>query len=86
LRRLAGEEELDLILSDGFTVRDAISSLVNKVRSKRFEEALIDAELQDPRPNAAILVSGTEICALEGLRTPLKDGDEIVLIPVTHGG
>jgi len=33
-----------------------------------------------------ILVNGREISVLNGLETKLKDGDEISLIPVVHGG
>ncbi len=47
---------------------------------------LIDPELEDPRPNMLILVNGKEISVLNGLRTDIKNGDEIVLIPVVHGG
>ena len=47
---------------------------------------LVDPELGDPRPNAVILVNGKEISVLDGLETEINDGDEIVLIPVIHGG
>jgi molybdopterin converting factor small subunit len=33
-----------------------------------------------------ILVNGKEISVLKGLETVLKEGDEILLIPVIHGG
>jgi len=54
--------------------------------SPEFEEALVDPELKDPRPNALILVNGKEISVLEGLETEIDKGDEIVLVPVSHGG
>jgi molybdopterin converting factor small subunit len=47
---------------------------------------LIDPELDDPRTNALILVNGKEVSVLQGLNTKIKDGDELVLIPVVHGG
>jgi molybdopterin converting factor small subunit len=47
---------------------------------------LIDPELEDPRPNTLILINGREISVLNGLETMLKDGDEIVFIPVLHAG
>ena len=53
------------------------------VEAKRL---LVDPELNDPRPNALILVNGKEINVLKGLETELKDGDEVTLIPVSHGG
>ncbi|MEM3789347.1 MAG: MoaD/ThiS family protein [Candidatus Bathyarchaeia archaeon] len=40
----------------------------------------------DPRPNTLIIVNDREISVLRGLETVLKDGDEVVFIPVSHGG
>ncbi|GAG28848.1 unnamed protein product, partial [marine sediment metagenome] len=45
-----------------------------------------DSKLDDPRPNALILVGGKEINALQGLETEVKNADEVVLIPMVHGG
>lgn len=54
--------------------------------SPELKRVLIDPELGDPRPNSLILINGREISALDGLETLIKGGDEVVLIPVTHGG
>ena len=66
-------------------IRDVIRKLAEN-SSQEFKRALIDPELQDPRPNTLILVNGREISVLEGLETPVKNGDKIVLISVSHGG
>ena len=52
----------------------------------KLKGALIDADLQDPRPDTLILLNGREISILNGLKTTLKNGDEIVFVPVSHGG
>jgi molybdopterin converting factor small subunit len=52
----------------------------------RLEPALVDPDLEDPGPNTLILVSGKEISVLNGLETMLKDGDEVIFIPVLHTG
>lgn len=54
--------------------------------SSELRRVLLDAELDDPRPNSVILVNGKEIGVLKGLETEVGDGDEIVFIPVIHGG
>ncbi len=54
--------------------------------SPEFKQVLIDPELDDPRPNSLILVNGKEISVLKGLETEVSNGDEIVLLPVSHGG
>jgi molybdopterin converting factor small subunit len=54
--------------------------------SNDFKQVLVDSQLDDPRPNALILVGGKEISALQGLETEVKDAEEIVLVPMVHGG
>ena len=47
---------------------------------------LNDQELNDSNSNSLILINGTEISVLNGFETKLCDGDEIVFVPVVHGG
>ena len=54
--------------------------------SPKLKRALVDPEMEDPRPNTLIIVNGKEISVLNGLETMLKDGDEVVFVPVLHGG
>jgi len=86
LKTAARVENLELDLGMSATVRQLVRKLVDTVARTEFETYLIDAELKDPRPNALIMVSGTEVGALNGLDTVLRDGDEIVFLPVAHGG
>jgi len=66
-------------------VRSVIMLLIDSA-SKRSRAMLIDPELNDPRPNALLLLNGREISILRGLETEVNDGDELVIIPVVHGG
>jgi len=84
-RVLSGKSRLPVELEEPAIVRKVIQKLVEAF-SPEFKEALIDPELKDPRPNALILVNGKEISVLEGLETDVNKGDEIVLVPVSHGG
>ena len=86
LKTTAKAEEVELELDTDATVRQMVSRLVRELAQKEFETYLIDVDLKDPRPNALIMVSGTEVGALDGLDTVLKEGDEVVLLPVAHGG
>ncbi len=84
-RELHGKEHLAIELKEPTAVRRIIQTLVEGC-PKEFEQALIDPELDDPRPNALILVNGREISALKGLKTEVYNGDKIVIVSVTHGG
>lgn len=83
-RGVSGKSEMSLRLQ-GATVGDVIQALADllPVDARRL---LIDKELNDPRPNALILLNGKEISVLDGLKTGIEDGDEVTLIPVSHGG
>ena len=83
-REFPGKSQIILRLEKP-TIGSAVQSLA-KLFPIELRRLLIDPELNDPRPNALILLNGREISALKGLETPVSDGDEITLIPVSHGG
>jgi len=83
-RGFTGKSRVSLRLEQP-TVRSVISKLADAL-SVDAKSLLVDPELNDPRPNALILVNGREISVLNGLETEIKEGDEITLIPISHGG
>jgi len=85
LRGLSGKGWVPMESEDPTTVRKMLQRLTEAF-SPEFKRVLIDPELEDPRPNALILVNGKEISVLQGLETEVNDGDEIILVPVSHGG
>ena len=84
-RGISGKDRLRMEFEKSASMRDVIQRLVQSF-SPELRRVLIDPELVDPRPNALILVNGKEINVLKGLETHVGDGDEVVLIPVSHGG
>ncbi len=84
LRHAVGTEKLVLSGLEGFSVKKLLEEVTSNCVSLR--KTLINPHLEDPRTNALILVNSREISVLDGLETELKDGDEVVLIPVVHGG
>jgi len=84
LRHVSGAGELALDCKECNSIGELVNELVKELPD--IKRSLIDQQLEDPRPNALILVNGREISVLNGLETKLKDGDEIVLVPVVHGG
>ena len=84
-RQFSGRNQVLVKLEKPATVKNAIEKLTEDL-SPAFKRALVDPELEDPRPNALILVNGKETSVLQGLETKIKDGDKIVLVPVSHGG
>jgi len=84
LASVSGKSKCSLKPKESASLREVLKQLVKE--QPKLGRALIDSELDDPRPNALILVNGKEIGVLDGLETMLNDGDEVVFVPVLHGG
>ena len=84
LRHVSGVNQLALNREAGCSVRKLVNEIAGEL--PELKRSLIDSQLEDPRPNALILVNGREISVLDGLETLLMDGDEVVFVPVVHGG
>lgn len=83
-RGMSGVDKLHFSFEGTITLEETIKKVVHKL--PKLERILIDPELKDPRPNTLILVNGKEISVLNGLDTILENGDEVVFVPVVHGG
>lgn len=83
-RGMVGKDHLSMKLKHG-TVRNAVQALAELMPSEA-RRLLIDAELNDPRPNALVLLNGKEINVLKGMETEVKNDDVLTIIPVAHGG
>ena len=83
LRHASGRDACLINCEEG-SVKELLYKLI--LQRPELKETLIHEELGDPRPNGLILVNGREISVMKGLNTSLKDGDEVVLVPVAHGG
>ena len=66
----------------------SIRTIVEKVakRLPNISSSMFDTVSGEPRTNMLVLVNGQEIGVLDGLETVVEDGDEVVFIPVIHGG
>ncbi len=84
LRDASGVGEKSLNVNEGSDVDHVIRLLLEE--SPGLKKVLIDSVLGSPLPNALILLKGVEIGNLQSLETPLREGDELVLLSVTHGG
>ncbi len=84
LRGSSGKSKITLKFETPIPLREALKRIVEELPA--LANVLIDQELGDPRPNSLIIVNGREVSVLNGLETMLKDGDEVVFVPVLHGG
>jgi molybdopterin converting factor small subunit len=85
LKEVSGSEEQELTLNQDAKVSDAIHRIL-EVHEGALDIALLDPYTLSPVTNTLILLNGVEVGNLQGLETPMRDGDRLVLLSVTHGG
>jgi len=84
LHHISGAGELTLNIKGALSIKELMNEIVREVPA--LKPSLTHQQPEDLRSNTLMLVNGREISALNGLETNLKDGDEIVFVPVVHGG
>jgi MoaD family protein len=83
-RSISGKNKLSIAAKDAISLSEVIKRIIEE--QPKIKRALIDPELEDPRPNTLILVNGKEISVLNGLDTMVENGDEVIFVPIVHGG
>jgi molybdopterin converting factor small subunit len=84
LRHLSKKSIFTVDYQDGISVKGLVERIKRDI--PELKNTFSDQELNDARSNSLILVNGREISVLNGYETLLCDGDEIVFVPVVHGG
>ena len=84
MRHLSGKTQFVLTFQDGISIKELVYKISQEM--PELKRIFSDQELNDSRSNSLILVNGREISVLNGYETKLNDGDEIVFVPVVHGG
>ena len=84
LRHLSGKTQFTMFFRDGLSINLLIDQISQEI--PELKRIFSDQDLNASRSNSLILVNGREISVLNGLETKLNDGDEIVFVPVVHGG
>ncbi len=84
LRHISGKKQFAISFHDDISIKQLIEKIIQDM--PELKHTFSDQELNDSRSNSLILVNGREISVLEGYETKLCGGDEIVFVPVVHGG
>ena len=84
LRHLSGKTQFAVTFQDEISIKELVEKISQEM--PELKHTFSDQELNDSRSNSLILVNGREISVLDGYETKLCDGDEIVFVPVVHGG
>ena len=85
LREVIGQRLTEIDLPDGSTVEDLLTYMREKWGDK-LSTHLFDPDSGAVLPYVRIMVNGQTIQFLEGMETPLKEGDEVLILPPVSGG
>jgi molybdopterin converting factor small subunit len=80
----AGRDRETITIPEGANVHEALRTLID-LHGQPLRDALLDPVTGTPVATL-ILLNGVEIGNLQGLDSPLNQGDALVLLSVTHGG
>jgi molybdopterin synthase sulfur carrier subunit len=84
LREFAGTKREELEFSTAVNVENVLDALVNRY-GKEFRDYLYDEEKR-VRGHLQLLINGKSVGLLEDMKTILKDGDQLAIIPPVGGG
>ena len=82
LAEVAGGREVEVELSEGATVDDALSALLD-ARPALADRVLKDGDL---REHVNLLRNGRSVTGEDGLATPVEPDDELAMFPPVSGG
>jgi len=85
LKQAVGQRLTEIDLPQGSTVGDFLEYAKKKWGDK-ISSHLFNSETGAVLPYVRIMVNGQTINFLQGLATPLKEDDEILILPLVSGG
>ncbi len=84
IREVIGTGYMEILLEDESDVQMLLKTLTKKFGDV-FRNQILASE-EKLAPYVKVLVNGRDIEYLNGMRTKLKDGDEVAIIPPVAGG
>jgi len=83
-RGVSGKSKIVFTFAKPVSLKVLVAKVVERL--PKLKSALVDPMSGEPRSNMLVLVNGQEIGVLSGTETKVNDGDEVVFVPVVHGG
>jgi sulfur-carrier protein len=85
MKQVVGQRQTEIDLPDGSTVQDLLAHMLGRWGDK------LSPHLLEPAsglllPHVRVMVNGQTIQFLQGLETPLNEGDEVLFLPLVSGG
>ncbi len=75
----------DIEIPENSTIEDLLSILANKY-GESFKRAVYEAGSLDLKANFVATINGSLLNELNGIKTRLKQDDQVIIMPVVSGG
>ena len=85
LKEAIGQRLTEINLPDGSTMEDFLRYLKGRW-GEQLSTHLFDPDSGAVLPYVRIMVNGQTIQFLDGMETPLAEGDEVLILPPVSGG
>ena len=79
----ASQDEFDL--KEASPLSELLSNVADKY-GKPFTQEVYDATLKEMKPTFVTMVNGVLMEQLQGINTPLKNGDNVIIMSLLTGG
>lgn len=85
VKNLVGCDKEEVYIGEGASIADLLSLLSEKFGSS-FQKAIYEKAGGDVKSNYIITVNGYLLNQLDGIKTALKNGDHVAILPIVSGG
>ena len=85
IKQAIGHRTIEIDFPKESTIEDFLAYMKERWGDTLYPH-LFDPESDTVHPHVRIMVNGQTIQYLQGMNTPLKDGDEVLIIPLASGG
>jgi MoaD family protein len=75
----------EITLNEGASMEQLLNQIAN-IYGKQFKEEVYDPEKKEMKSTFVAMINGVLIDQLKGTSTPLKNGDNIILMALMTGG
>ena len=86
IRNIIGSEREEEIEIGGDSSLADLLVILSRKYGKPFQKSVYETNTTDVKPNFIVTINGYLLNQLNGVKTKLKHGDHIVLMPIVSGG
>lgn len=85
IKEFTGNKLEEVEIKEGDPLKELLITLAEKYK-KPFRESVYEKGDEDIKPNFTVTINGHSLNKMNGIKTKLKQGDHIILLPVLVGG